>query len=276
MMKQHYPSEPTKLIVFDIDGTLLDSSHQLQPRTKTVLQRCQKLHIPFTLATGKNWDAVRDLAEELEIEVPLILSNGAYLRDAKAEYIEKTFIPLPAMRRIIQVSKETNVDLVVYLDEDVFVERMTHNLSFLEGFGSKRMIEIGSWDSVMDRLPDVHKCMVLDRQSSLRLKEMEKKILAELGDVLETCLAMPEILDFMAKGVSKGNALRKVCCRLGISPASVIVFGDGDNDIDILETAGLSVALGNASPLAKARADLIVPSNDCNGPAQLLEYLLDQ
>lgn len=274
-MKKHILPETIRLIVLDIDGTLLDSQHELQERTRSVLTGCQEKGVLVTIATGKNWDAVRPLAEKLGIRIPLILSNGALLADLGGNFREKDVIPWDVMQKIITICRRESRDLVVYLDDEVYVEHMTHNLAFLKNFGSNQIIEMGSWQALGERLAGVHKCMALDCQSMQSLLDLEGKLRAEIGDALEYCMAMPEILDMTPQGATKGNGLRRLCEILDIPLAAVIAFGDGNNDIDMLTEAGLGVVLSNGMPPAKACADLLVPSNDRNGPAQLLEYLFN-
>ena len=274
-MQNTITPEKIKMLVFDIDGTLLDSKQVLQEQTRTVLKQCQERGILVTIATGKNWDAVRPLAEHLEIHTPLILSNGALLADLEGTFEEKMTIPGEVMRSIIRICRQKDKDLVIYLGDRVYVERMTYDLSFLETFGSVNMIEVGRWESLGEKLSEVHKCMAVDRASTQQLMDLEKTLRIEIGDVLEYCLAMPEILDLTPKGATKGAGLARLCERLGLSLSNVMAFGDGNNDIDILTEAGVGVSLANGMTQAKACADLVVPSNDHSGPAQFLEFLFD-
>jgi Cof subfamily protein (haloacid dehalogenase superfamily) len=274
-MQKTISAENYKLLAFDIDGTLLDSEQVLQEKTRTVLKKCQEKGIWVTIATGKNWDAVRPLAQQLEIHTPLILSNGAWLADLAGTFEEKKVIPGEVMQGIIHKCRQEGKDLVIYLDDQVYIEGMTHNLSFLETFGSVAMNEVGRWEALGDKLNEVHKCMAVDLQSTQNLVHLEAVLREEVCDSLEYCLAMPEILDMTPQGATKGAGLKNLCEKLKIPLSAVIAFGDGNNDIDFLTEAGLGVSLANGMTQAKACADLVVPSNDHSGPAQFLEYLFD-
>ncbi|HUV15829.1 MAG TPA: HAD family hydrolase, partial [Pelolinea sp.] len=86
-MNKQYNLSDYKLIVFDIDGTLVGSSHQLNTTTKEILLRLHQIGMPFTLATGKILPATRDQADELQIKLPLILSNGGVVQTRKGEIL---------------------------------------------------------------------------------------------------------------------------------------------------------------------------------------------
>jgi len=263
-----------RLIVLDIDGTLLDSSHQLRERTRSVLLKCRENGIPFTFASGKNWDAALSLVEDLDIEVPLILANGAYVRDRRGSQKAKVTIPSETMRQVIRIFREEKADLIVYLNDEEYAERVTPNLAHLEKYGSPKIIEIEKWEALDGRLGNVHKCMAVEKDNLPFLPALQRRLQAELGSELEICLALPEILDITPIGVNKASGLRLLCPMLGIELDNVLAFGDGNNDVEMFDAAGISVALANASQPATAHADIVVPSNDCDGPAQLLEFLL--
>ena len=85
----------------------------------------------------------------------------------------------------------------------------------------------------------------------------------------------PIYLEFVDRGVSKGSALLRLCEMLGISPDQTVPFGDEENDRPMLRAAGLGVAMGNAVPEIKAEADAVTSSNEEDGVAEFIEYLLE-
>jgi len=264
-----------KLVIFDIDGTLVDFNQNLHNRTRTIIQKYQQSHIPVTVATGKNWDAVKNLGEELGIEIPLILANGTMLMTVKGELIDKAQMPQDKLPRIFEICDQVGIDLLVYLDGELYVKKTTGNVTHMLSYGSTRILEAGDWDSIKDRMPDIHKVMVIDFQNPQAVFDFEKIIVAEFGDCMDYCHPLKGMFEMMPKGVSKGTAIQSLCNYLGISPEMVIAFGDGNNDAEMLTMVGLGVTLANASAIAKAHADLLVPSVERCGPAQLMEYLMD-
>jgi len=263
-----------RLIIFDLDFTILNSEHILGERTKDVLKACQDQQIMVTFATGKNWDAAQEIADALQINHPIVLANGALIKTRQGEIMEKTLLPWPALRHIIEICEKSHHDLVVYLDDDVYIKTMTDNLELLQSLGSLDMREVGDWQTMWARLPQAHKCMVVDCQSRQHLFDLEAQLRKNLENSIEFCQTLPAIMDMTAKGVSKGNALLRLCAYLGVEPGQVLAFGDGNNDAGMLSIAGMGIAVANASTHIKAIADVLVPSNEREGPAQFLDYLL--
>jgi Cof subfamily protein (haloacid dehalogenase superfamily) len=263
-----------KLIVFDIDGTLLDENHNLLAQTRKVLDQLKERGTPFTLATGKNWDSVQPLADELEIDAPIILANGTIVRKRNGEVLLKITLPVSATHKIIQICEEHGFDLSIYLDEEVFVKKINHNIALLNDYGSSSLIEVGDWRNIEDRLPNSIKCHVIERKTRQKLFDLEKIVRAELGDEISCIHTLREMFEMLPKDASKANALAKVCDYMGLVRESVVTFGDGNNDIGMLTMSGIGITPANASMSPKANADLIVPSNDRGGPAEYLDYLL--
>ncbi|MDP2965102.1 MAG: Cof-type HAD-IIB family hydrolase [Pelolinea sp.] len=265
-----------KLIVFDIDGTIQDSNHNLHPYTRDVLLRLHDANIPFTLATGKNLPAVKPLAETLGITLPLILSNGCMLQTVDGKELEKYVLPVAITHQVIGICEEGGWDLAIYLDDGIYIKRMNHNMALLIDYGSPGLIEIGEWPNIADRLKEAHKCLVVERSSPRKVYELEAVYERELGEKVEYCHTLVGMLEVMPKGVSKLSAIRRLSEMLGISMEEVMTFGDGNNDVEMLEGAGLGITMENGSDLAKASANLTIASSDENGPAKFLDELLER
>jgi Cof subfamily protein (haloacid dehalogenase superfamily) len=265
-----------KLIVFDIDGTIQDSYHNLHPYTKEVLLKLHDANIPFTLATGKNLPAVKSLAENLDIKLPLILSNGCMLQTVGGKVLEKYVLPVEITQKVIRICKMGDWDLAIYLDDGIYIKKMNHNLDMLIDYGSPGLVEIGDWTNIAGRLNEAHKCLVVERSSPDKVYELEAVYEKELGSAVEYCHTLVGMLEVMPKGVSKFSAIRRLSEMLGIRIETVMTFGDGNNDVEMLEGAGLGIAMENGSAKAKASANMTVASSDENGPAKFLDSLLRQ
>jgi len=264
-----------KLVVFDIDGTLIEHGQGLQPFTKHTLFRLRDYGIPFTLATGKSLPATRDLADELEINLPLILGNGTLIQTCDGKTFFRISLPKDVTRDVIDACHEHEQDLVLYIEDGLFVKKITENMLPIYGVVKNGLYEVGSWDNLGDKLTLTNKCVAVETQSPRRLLALEnvfKSLAQERADVVRTS---NELLEMMPKNVDKSSGLQSLCNQLGISLSEVMAFGDFDNDAQMLSAAGLGVVVEGASDIALQNADLKVETCAKQGPAHFLSSLLD-
>jgi len=265
-----------KLIVFDIDGTLLGKDHVLDPFTKEVLFRLREEGIPFTLATGKNMPSTKPTADELEIELPLILTNGGMLQTRHEEMLSKTTLPLDATLQVIEICEAREKDLVIYIDNGIYVKEMNENIFPVYNNVVSGLFEIGEWDAIRSKLADANKCLVVDsfvRENLIEIGKVFEEALKEQVDILHSATSLVEV---MPKGVTKVTGIRKLAGNMGIPLDAIMAFGDFNNDVEMLAAVGLGIAVENASPRAKAAANLVIGSVEEHGPAKFLKELLDR
>jgi len=133
---------------------------------------------------------------------------------------------------------------------------------------------VNEWKAIKELFSKAYKCLVVNRYSREPLFKMENKMRSRVGDSVTYCHTLTEVLEFMPEGVSKLTGIRTITERMGISLQSVMAFGDGNNDAEMLASVGFGVAVENATRLVKKSADCVVPSCADNGPAQFLQYLM--
>jgi Cof subfamily protein (haloacid dehalogenase superfamily) len=265
-----------KLFVFDVDGTILQLHHELDPLTQSVLCDLKDLGFAITLATGKNMKSTRALAEKLQIELPLVLSNGCVLQSLDGTIHQKHYLSADFVWQLIEECERMSVDLAIHIDEDIYVKEETNNLSILYTYGSPSLEVIGEWKKINGLLPKAYKCLVVDRNSRTPLLELEKRMRSKVSNSVAYCHTLTEMLEFMPEGVSKMTGIRAITEEMGISLQSVMAFGDGNNDTKMLAAVGFGAAVENAAKSAKDSADWVVPSCENNGPAQFLQYLMKE
>jgi len=132
---------------------------------------------------------------------------------------------------------------------------------------------VEKWDDLGDALQQVLKIVFIDGEDHQRLERMDEILQREIETGIDTVFSLPILLEVQPQGVCKGTALQQVAEMLQIPREEIIAFGDGNNDKEMLQFAGIGVALQNATPELKLAADKIVPSNNEEGPAKFLcEY----
>lgn len=263
-----------KLLVFDVDGTLVGPSHILDPFTRKILLKLRNHGIHITLATGKNLPATQQIADELKIELPLVLSNGSIIETRFGKIITKSVLPIRVTKRVVEICEMENSNLVIYIDNDIIMKEMNEDIFPVYNQVTYGIVEIGQWETIKGRLAEVNKCLVIEQHNPQNLVTFEKKFKEELGKQSDIIFTSTKLLEVLPKGVTKVTGIQRLIASLGIKMSEVMAFGDYDNDIEMLNAAGLGVVVENGSVAAKASADLIIGSCDQNGPAKFIENLM--
>lgn len=266
--------ERYRLIVADVDGTLLDSRHRLPERVAAAVRATQGRGLAFALATGKMLPSVRSLVEAMALHGPQITLNGAAL--VLAESGEPlTYTPLrPEDRRLaIETVRAAAPDVLIthFTLDDILLDQPDHPLlPVLLSYGEKTIRPIPSL--LADDLPPAAKILLVGTHPQLRdLRAIATPILAERVIVTTTAA---DFLEFFNLGAGKGHGLDALLAALHIPSEAVIAIGDGENDLPLFARAGLSVAMGNASEQVRSAADLVIGGNDDAGVADFLDELL--
>ena len=263
-----------RLIAFDMDGTLLNASSDLTPRTQRALQRVMDAGAMISLSSGRMTESMLPIARQIGVNAPMILYNGALIydhRDGRTLYSRA--IPGELAISIARTVEELGLYLQVYPGEGFYCAERT---------GYTKMYEESC---------RVH-CQTLGQPISAWLKGSAVKLLAigPAPKVDEARALLTErfpkgasffksrdtFLEMVAEGVDKGQALFALADAVGVSMDEVMAFGDEQNDAPMLRAAGCGVAMGNAVELCKAAAQVIAPKNTEDGVAQVLEAYLDE
>ena len=264
-----------RLLAFDIDGTLIGADHKISPFTKTVLTRLRDQGVATTLATGRILPGVKAYADELEIEIPLIMSNGSILQDRHGRVAAQTCLPLEVVQAAIRIARQESRDLVIYIKDKMYIEKITENIRPTYGsLLNNGLYEVGTWETFADQLANASKCVIPDPFDEQHLFDTEPLLEQALDGRAVTLRTSPVLLEVQPKDVTKARGLAQLAEMLGISLQQVIAFGDYDNDVEMLQAAGLGVAVGNATPACLDAADLLVASPEEEGPAHFLEEFL--
>ncbi len=236
-----------KLIVCDLDGTLLTPEHRLGEYSRSVLARLREQGTDVMLASGRHFQDIRLLSEQLGGNGCLISSNGAAVHDRQARLLHRTALDPECVRFLVGDPAFRGVHVNVFRSEDWLVERAEPDLlRYHQASGFRyRVTDLGAMEP-----DDVLKIFFFGEPSEL--KRLERLVLERFGDRLSSTFSLPVTLEFMAGGVSKGAALARVAESMGIALAEVIAFGDGMNDQEMLNRVGTGIRMANADPRLKA------------------------
>ena len=276
MHKDKINLDDYKMIVSDIDGTLMGKDHQIHSLTKDVVSHLRSNGIYFTLATGKSLPGTISQADALEIDLPLVLINGAMLQTRKGEVLWQTVLPLELTQETIEICEDKESDLVIYMGDKILFKEMNSNINQVYGHLTSGLFEVGEWNTIRDSLAGANKCLVVDtinRENLYEIGEVFGKAFNDRADVIHTSELLVEV---MPKGVTKVTGIQALAESLDVRMHEVMAFGDFDNDAAMLSAVGLGIAVENASPRAKSAAKFVIGAVEEQGPAVFLQELLDR
>jgi Cof subfamily protein (haloacid dehalogenase superfamily) len=266
-----------KLIVSDMDGTLLNSVGKISDETESVLKELMAKGIHVAVATGRIFTSAKVYAKYLGITTPIIACNGAIVRNLSDNTtIYENHISRENCINILDICKKYNLYFHFYTNDIFYTESLEYtSIKYSEWnktLKEEEQIDIRlveePYDVIKNSNEEFYKFVIIDDDIKL-LEQVRREI--ETIPTLECSKSWHNNLEIMNRGVSKGIAVARLAKSLGVKPEEVICFGDNENDISMLEFAGLGVAMGNAEDHVKASAKYVTDSNDHDGVANALK-----
>jgi Cof subfamily protein (haloacid dehalogenase superfamily) len=227
------------------------------------------LHV--IVVTGRMVQSVRRYLEPAALHEPVICYQGAVVADAEGKWLRHEPIPLELAREAIAAVVEEGYGLNVYVDDELYVSDVTQAARDYADFQHLEIHAVGDLLHWLAEPPTKLVCV----GDPDELDGVEVRMKAHFGDRLYISKSLPYFLEFAAPTVTKGAGLDFLAAHMGFTPSSTISFGDGENDVELVDWAGFGVAVANAHDRVKAVADWICPSAEDEGVAQVLEALLD-
>lgn len=265
-------TNPIQLIVADLDGTLLNSQQQLTERTEKALKAALAKGVQVMLATGKTFTSGRKLVEKLGLTTPGIYNQGtvAYNADGSLRF-QHTLTP-SLSRQVITFAEDRGYQVTLYCGNRILARSTSGWLKQLHSKYEEPMPEtVGSLQNMLDTVP-VNKILVVAEGDARRIKALRWQLGMQINGTARLMqTGVNEVLEILPPGVSKGLALKALLKELKIPTSAVLAIGDAENDIEMLQTAGIGVAMGNALQPVKDAAKHVVASNDADGVAEAVE-----
>jgi len=263
-----------KLIAVDMDGTLLNEDKKITKHTKDVISQAKKIGKKVVLSTGRPLKGVRRYVEELNLldeDDYVITFNGALVQSTKDENIILD-IPLSYedYAELYKVSQELGVNIHALTDKSVLTPKNNEYTQIEIRINQIPLIESPVEEVEPDTL--IVKVMFIDKPELLdqAFANLPQWVLDKYTIVRST----PYFLEFLDLRVNKGIGVSAVAEKLGLTKEEVICVGDAENDLAMIEYAGLGVAMGNATEQIKKVADYITRSNAEEGVAHVIEKFM--
>ena len=268
-----------KIMFLDLDGTLLDDAKQISQGNREALHQALEAGHKVVIATGRAMASAAKQNLHLGLTDPgcyIIAYNGGMISDSHTgQIILQEMIPGDIALRVVQIARAQGVHIQTYDEEGVVLEPWSVN----EGLkhycnGSKLSYRVVA-DLAEALKQDVPKLLSIDLHDRKPMVAFAEAVMQELGQWVDCYFSCAEYLEIVPKGVNKGNAIAWMCRKLGIDIADSIACGDADNDLSMIQTAGIGVAMANGTEIVKAAADYITErSNNQDGIAEVVEKFL--
>lgn len=272
-----------RLLGLDLDGTLLDPGGQLQASVREAVGRVQSRGIEVVLCTGRRFRTALPIAEELGLSGPIVVSNGGLVKQIdSAETRHRSSLEDGLYADLLQAMREHGPPLVYIDGYHEATDFLTERVDEAHPFQREYLDDHGEFCRVVPDLEAARPAGVLMMTTMAEppaLEALRDRVLAVLGERVNTHSIVNKnyqgnILEFFAPTTSKWNALCRVAEDIGIAPGEIAAVGDDLNDVAMLEGAALGIAMGNAVPLAKEVASIVVRSNAEGGAVEALERVL--
>ena len=266
-----------KLVAIDMDGTLLNSKKELLEETKQYFKDFHKKETDtlLVLCTGRPESGIRPYLKDLgylEENHYIISQNGANIYESRTgKRVMDAFLDSAAIQKWIELGKKHGISVMgagvdyYYCFDQEPTEWMEFDVKLVSG----KLKRIPTKESLNT---DFYKILLMGDEE--QLNEFETFIPQEWRDEFYVVRSQKYLVEVLTKGVNKAFGLEKLAKELNIQPSEIAAIGDAANDIEMLEYAGLAIAMGNGSEEVKAISDIVTDTNENNGVIKAINKLI--
>ena len=262
---------PIKLIVTDMDGTLLNPDHAVTDRTVAAFAAARARGAYTTLASGRMIEAMTETAEQVGINAPFIAYNGGAVCDMTGLIIHQAPITAHLAREVCALAESMGILIHGYQDGGYLVA--DHN-PVTDGYADVIKIRPTYTGMPLSEWIEKDQLKLLLVGDADQLGAAMPKLRAQFDGRVNCINSVPTLIECTMPGVNKGQALLDLAGSLGVQPDEILAFGDGENDLEMLLAAGYGYAMGNAPDSVKAAAKFVAPPNTEDGVAQIIEQYI--
>ena len=259
-----------RLLALDLDQTVFGTEQVIRPRVREAISRARTAGVAVTIATGRDVKLASKFARELGVTAPIICVQGGCIYDHQRDQVLHDVRLRPELLPRILAAADRygwNIHFEAF-DRNYLPAQSNHPPIAFE------LLRHSQWTRVANLLQDMpeppHKLIVTLAQPEDRARtvaEMEEA----LGGLVTIVPSHPYLVEGLPKGVNKGHGLAWLAEYLGVTQGAVMAIGDSDADAPMIEWAGIGVAMGNGSPVAKAAAKWVAPTLEEDGAAAAIE-----
>lgn len=273
-----------KLICIDMDGTLLNSDHEVSERNKEALKKARELGVNIAITTGRLFCSARYYSDLIGIDTPVIASNGSYIKNKFNDTaILENPMPKDVAIEIYNIVKKHGLTVNfnswdTLIREDFIPENHAYYI-MNQDLPEEKKVKFLVCEDIIPTLEDfqgnILKGIVFEEgENKDNLWAAKDELKDTFGDKLHVVSSGDNNFEVMMGNSSKGNAVAYLAESLGIKPEEVMCIGDSENDISMIKYAGVGVAMGNGLDIVKEVADYITDTNNNSGVGKAIENLV--
>ena len=263
-----------KLIALDIDGTLLDDRKQLPPENRDVLQEADRRGFLISIASGRMISRIEAIEGLLGVDCVIIAYNGGKIWGRRSEgrpLIAHQQMDPEVARYLIRFSREHGYPLNFYHRDRLYAEAFPQRAELRDLYSRRTGAEYDYVEDLEREFSGVGPTKIILLAYPDECDRLLARFQEELRGQIFVTKSEPEYLEIMAPGVNKGTALRLIGGHYGFRVEEVLAVGDAENDLDMLLTAGVGVAMANSPSAVKAAARYVTEkSNNEAGAAEAI------
>lgn len=294
MHKRKEESNMYQLIVIDLDGTLLNPYSEVTKENKEAILEAKQKGIEVVLASGRIASSIENIAKEVGADHYYISGNGALVYDMqKQEIVYENYIHKKEMLELIKICEENSIYYNIYTEQSVLAKSLNYNVAFYQYENSKKGQSKKTMINLVDNMYEYVQNSNLDRFLKMTICDSDKIIFSSILrklkkiphlDVLDVSHMSRKYIkngtekvsieyyytEITKKNTNKWEALQSILKRENIEKEQIMAIGDNVNDKEIIENAGLGIAMGHSTPLLKNVADDVTKDNEQNGVASAI------
>jgi Cof subfamily protein (haloacid dehalogenase superfamily) len=264
-----------KMLVVDMDDTLLTDDHEISKENAAMLLKAQEMGVYVVLASGRPTSAMIEYARELQCDVNnsfMISFNGSTITDLQEDKVLfEHSLTKEQIHSIYDFSQENNTHIITYLDGKIISERNSEYIDLESTITGLELVIVPSFKAAVTT--SAVKCLLLEEPNYLKTVE---PLLKTAMPELSVCMSKPFFLEAAPNGVDKGAAVKILAERLNIHQNEIIAIGNAGNDLSMVQYAGLGVWVENVDDDLREFGDVIVASNNDHGVAEVVKrFILD-
>ncbi len=291
-----------KLLVIDMDGTLLSNNKEISKENISAIKKAKQKGVKVVIASGRTIQGIENYLEELDLiskdNYSVVCSGAMVINNTKEKIIQCDSISYEDFKYVFDLVKQLNINLNMYSDESILIHSSNY-FSKIDSIANNIPLQMMDFNTLKEDTL-ITKIMLINEDLSMlgdiqaafpnvvvkdigikAKKDYDKDLFTDMSKLPQEFLekftvskVAPYIVEVMKKDSSKRSGIEKIAEEFKIKPHEVICIGDSGNDEQMIEYAGLGVAMGNAFPEIKEIADYVTYSNEENGVAHVIDKFI--